>query len=60
MFYVFLAEGLEFSGKQSLDADEYVNYMEIPKFEVIKKMGSPEYCHALMASATALYLARNF
>ena len=58
--HVFLAEDLEFSGKQDLDADEYVNYLEISKSEVIKKMGSPEYCHALMASAAALYLARNF
>ncbi|MDO5773571.1 MAG: NUDIX hydrolase [Spirochaetales bacterium] len=58
--HVFLAEDLEFSGKQNLDSDEYVNYMEIQKSEVIKKMGSPEYCHALMASAAALYLARNF
>lgn len=58
--HVFLAEDLEFSGRQNLDSDEYVNYLEIPKPEVIKKMGSPEYCHALMASATALYLARNF
>ena len=58
--HVFLAEDLEFSGKQNLDSDEYVNYMEISKSEVIKKMGSHEYCHALMASAAALYLARNF
>lgn len=58
--HIFLAEGLEFSGRQDLDSDEYVNYMEIQKSEVIKKMGSPEYCHALMASAAALYLARNF
>ena len=58
--HVLLAEDLEFSGKQNLDSDEDVNYMEMSKFEVIKKMGSHEYCHALMASAAALYLARNF
>lgn len=58
--HVFLAENLVFSGRQDLDSDEYVSYMKIKKSEVIKKMGSPEYCHALMASAAALYLARNF
>lgn len=58
--HVFLAENLSFSGKQSLDSDEYVQYVEINRREVIKKLGSPEYPHALMASASALYMARNF
>jgi 8-oxo-dGTP pyrophosphatase MutT (NUDIX family) len=58
--HVFLAEGLKFSGTQNLDKDEFLNYMEIPQKEVIKKMGSGEYFHALMASATSLFLARKF
>ncbi len=58
--YIFLAQDLNFSGNQNLDSDEYVDYMKISKREVIKKMGSHEYCHALMASATALYLAKDF
>ncbi|MGN0729278.1 NUDIX hydrolase [Treponema sp.] len=55
--HVFLAEDLKFSGKQDLDEDEYVNYMPVLKSEVLKKIGSWEYCHALMASAAALYMA---
>lgn len=58
--HVFLAEGLSFSGSQSLDADEYVQYAEIPQREVIKNLGSPEYPHALMASAAALYMAQKY
>ena len=57
--HVFLAEELEFSGEQSLDSDEYVSYLTIPRREVLQKLGSGEYCHALMASAAALYLARQ-
>ena len=57
--HVFLAEDLEFSGEQSLDADEYVSYLTIPQHEVLQKLGGGEYCHALMASAAALYLARK-
>ncbi len=57
--HVFLAEELVFSGNQNLDSDEFLNFMEIPQKEVIKKMGSPEYPHALMASALCLYLAKK-
>ena len=57
--HVFLAEDLIFSEKQNLDADEFLNFMEIPQTEVIKKMGSSSYPHALMASALCLYLARK-
>lgn len=59
-FHVFLAADLEFTGKQELDHDEFVDYMEIPKNEVLKKMGSKEYPHALMCSAAALYMARKY
>ncbi|MCR5081192.1 MAG: NUDIX hydrolase [Treponema sp.] len=55
--YIYYAEGLTFSGKQELDDDEFLNYFELPKKEVLKKLGSREYPHALMASAAALYFA---
>ncbi|MCI6441369.1 NUDIX hydrolase [Treponema sp.] len=58
-FHVYLATGLTFSGKQELDNDELLDYLELPKKEVLKKMGSAEYPHALMCSAAALYMARN-
>ena len=57
--HVFLAEKLEFSGEQNLDSDEYVSYLTLPQHEVLQKLGGGEYCHALMASAAALYLARQ-
>ena len=49
--HFFLAENLENQGEQSLDSDEYLNLIKIPKNEVYKNMGNAEYCHALMASA---------
>lgn len=58
--HVYLATGLSFSGAQNLDHDELLDYMEIPKSEVLKKMGSAEYPHALMCAAAALYMARSF
>ena len=58
-FHVYLATGLTFSGKQELDNDELLDYLELPKKEVLKKMGSAEYPHALMCSAAALYMARS-
>lgn len=54
--YVFCAENLVFSGIQDLDADECLNYMQIPQSEVIEKIGTAEYPHALMASALALFM----
>nr|WP_318711559.1 NUDIX hydrolase [uncultured Treponema sp.] len=58
-FHVYLATGLTFSGKQELDNDELLDYLELPKKEALKKMGSAEYPHALMCSAAALYMARS-
>lgn len=58
-FHVYLATGLSFTGMQELDHDELLDYMEIPKREVLRKMGSAEYPHALMCAAAALYMARN-
>lgn len=54
--YVFLAEDLELTDTQKLDKDEFVSYMEIPKSDVLAKMGTEEFPHALMASALCLYL----
>src|SRR5574344_1164607 len=54
--FIYCAEQLSFSGKQKLDSDEYVHYEEKPQAEVSEKMGTGEYCHALMATALALYI----
>ncbi|MBP5441716.1 MAG: NUDIX hydrolase [Treponema sp.] len=59
-FHVFLAKNLEYTGSQHLDSDEYVNYSKIPKSEVIKNIGGPDYPHALMASAMGLYLSYEY
>ena len=40
--------------------DEFVKYMEIDRKEVLKKIGCNEYPHALMASAAALYLTKDY
>jgi len=53
--FVYCAEQLCLGGKQKLDDDEYVNYMQIPQCNVFEQMGTGEYCHALMASALLLY-----
>ena len=57
--HFFAASDLKSSGAQSLDDDEYVDYMEIPKKEVFLNMASPEYQHALMASALLRYAVHN-
>lgn len=57
-FHVYYATGLSFSGKQNLDHDEVLDYLEIPKTEVLQKMGSAEYPHGLMAAAACLYLVK--
>jgi 8-oxo-dGTP pyrophosphatase MutT (NUDIX family) len=54
--HFFLAEDLIDTGKQNLDADEFVE-VELVSVEAVKKgMGKPPYVHALMGSALALYL----
>lgn len=57
--HVYLATGLDFTNEQDLDSDEFLSYMKISKKEVLMKMGSAEYPHALMCAAAALYMARN-
>ena len=46
--HFFAAEDLQDTGKQHLDEDEYVEYLQIPQKEVLEKIGSEEYPHALM------------
>jgi len=58
--HIFLAEDLIATGKQHLDADEYINYMELPISEVIEGMGSEQFPHALMGTALALYLKNSY
>ncbi len=59
-FHIYCARDLSFTGEQNLDSDEFLNYLEMDQKEVIKKMGSREFPHALMAAALGLYLAKNF
>lgn len=53
--HVFLAEDLHFTGKQSLDEDEYINCFEMDKDEVLQGMGTPAFSHALMTAVLCLY-----
>ena len=53
--HFFAAENLTESGKQNLDEDESVEYMQIPVGEVYEKIGSEEYPHALMMAALMKY-----
>jgi len=54
--HFFLAEDLEDTGKQGLDADEFVEVELVDIDAVCKGMGKPPYIHALMGTALALYL----
>jgi 8-oxo-dGTP pyrophosphatase MutT (NUDIX family) len=54
-FHVFLAEGLERSGKLNFDEHEAIDSFLVPADEARARMGTGEYSHALMA--TALFLA---
>lgn len=53
--HFFAALDLQETGHQHLDNDEYLNFFEMSKTEVYKKMGTPEFPHALMAAALTLY-----
>jgi 8-oxo-dGTP pyrophosphatase MutT (NUDIX family) len=54
--HFFLAEELVDSGRQHLDADEFVEVELVDVEEVLQGMGKAPYIHALMASALTLYL----
>lgn len=58
-FHIYCATDLSFSGKQNLDSDEFLTYMEMEQKDVIAKMGSKDFPHALMAAALCLYLAHK-
>ncbi|MBQ9239063.1 MAG: NUDIX hydrolase [Treponema sp.] len=58
--YVFLAEQLSEPQELQLDDDEYVQCLELPQKAVIDGLGTPEYSHALMTAALALYLWRTY
>lgn len=49
--HFFAAEELQGSGRQHLDEDEYIEYLQVPVEEVYEKIGSEGYPHALMMSA---------
>lgn len=57
--HIFCAFDLSFGNKQNLDKDEFLNCLEMPIEEVIEKVGSPQFQHALMASAVGLFLAKK-
>jgi 8-oxo-dGTP pyrophosphatase MutT (NUDIX family) len=57
--HFFVAEDLEFTGKQALDEDEYIEVELVNAAEVFQGLGRPPYVHALMGSALALYLQKT-
>lgn len=54
--HVYLAEDLIQSGEQDLDSDEFINYMEMSKKEVLEGMGTEQFPHAIMGTALCFYL----
>jgi 8-oxo-dGTP pyrophosphatase MutT (NUDIX family) len=57
--HFFLAEELVDTGRQHLDADEFVEVELVDVDKVLQGMGKPPYVHALMASALTLYLQQQ-
>ncbi len=54
--HFFLASDLQATGKQKLDSDEFINYMELSKKEVLDGMGTKAFPHAIMGMALCLYI----
>lgn len=54
--HIYLAEELIPTGIQHLDDDEFINYLEIPKNEVLQGMGTEQFPHAIMGTALCFYL----
>ena len=54
-FTAYLAEDLEQTGEQHLDADELLNFRLMPMRQVIDSFGSEEFSHAFMGTALAFY-----
>jgi 8-oxo-dGTP pyrophosphatase MutT (NUDIX family) len=57
--HIFLAEDLVDTGRQGLDADEFVEIETVDVDAVCEGMGKPPYVHALMGTALAMYLTRE-
>ena len=54
--HIFLAENLTPTGIQHLDNDEFIDYIELSKDEVLQGMGTEQFPHAIMGTALCLYL----
>ena len=54
--HIFLAENLTPTGIQHLDSDEFIDYIELSKDEVLQGMGTEQFPHAIMGTALCLYL----
>ncbi len=57
--HFFSARKLKKESGQNLDDDEFVSFFRVPKKEVIKKMGSREYPHAIMGAALMRWMSEN-
>jgi 8-oxo-dGTP pyrophosphatase MutT (NUDIX family) len=57
--HFFMAEDLEYTGKQELDEDEFIEVELVSPSEVFQGLGRPPYVHALMGTAFALYLQKT-
>ena len=57
--HIYLAKDLISTGKQHLDHDEFLNYMELSKEEVIDGMGTEQFPHAIMGTALMYYMKYN-
>ena len=57
--HFYLAQELEATGKQNLDEDEFINFMELSREEVLEGMGTEQFPHAIMGMALALYIKHN-
>jgi len=54
--HVFYAEELTSTGKQELDNDEFINYIEMSKDDVLEGMGTEQFPHAIMGTALCFYI----
>ena len=57
--HFYLAKDLTATGKQNLDADEFINFMQLSKKEVLDGMGTEQFPHAIMGMALSLYIKNN-
>ncbi|MDR0623928.1 MAG: NUDIX hydrolase [Treponema sp.] len=57
--HFFMAGDLEYTGRQELDDDEFIEVELVDPAEVFRGLGRPPYVHALMGAAFALYLQKS-